>query len=267
MMTLVAFHSSFNLLGIFIFLPFLGVFARFLERRFLNKDHLIAEYIKNVPTSVPEAAIVALQQEVQHLVRRIFVMNLSMLKLKNESFHKESFYHLSPTDQYDNLKELEGEIAEFQLKIQQGALESDTAATLAQLTDAIRYAMSSAKGIKDIAHNITDFSKSANDDLNGLLQLIKQNQADYYNALLMVFQSQHPQHYFEKLSDLKKLSKVNYSQFLEKAYAIILSKRLTDIEISTLFNVNREIHSSNKSLVLGIKDLLLEQVQAKGFEF
>ena len=266
MMTLVAFHSSFNLLGIIIFLPFLGVFARFLEKRFLHIDHLIAQHITDVPASVPEAAVVALRQEIQHLVRRIFVMNTTMLKIENEVFKKEPFYQQSAIDQYDNLKELEGEITEFQIKIQQRALESDTAATLAQLTDAIRHAMSSAKGIKDIAHNINDFSRSVNDDLITLLVSIKQNQLDYYQSLWAIFQHQYPQHSFEKLNDLNAQSKQNYNEFLEKSYAIILSKRLTDIEISTVFNVNREIHSSNKSLVLAIKDLLLEDIQAKDFE-
>ena len=265
-MTLVAFHSSFNVLGILVFLPFLGIFARFLEKRFLKQDHLIAKHITEVPATVPEAAVVALHQEIQHLIQRIFVMNMAMLTIKNDTIQTEISDKLSPIEQYEQLKELEGEIVEFQIKIQQRPLEAEIAANLGQLIDAIRYAMSSAKGIKDIAHNITDFSKSANDDLNALLQVVKQNQIHYYQELWAVFQSQHPQHYFEKLSDLKKVSKVNYDKFLEKAYLIILSKRLTDIEISTIFNVNREIHSSNKALISAVKDLLLEDIQAKDFD-
>ena len=40
---------------------------------------------------------------------------------------------------------------------------------------------------------------------------------------------------------------------------------LTDLEISTLMNVNRELYNANRALVLAIKDLLLPKEQAESF--
>jgi len=56
-----------------MFLPFLGVFARFLERRFHRNDEIIAVYISQVPAKVPEAGVEAIRKEIGHLLQRIFI--------------------------------------------------------------------------------------------------------------------------------------------------------------------------------------------------
>jgi len=137
---------------------------------------------------------------------------------------------------------------------------------LRQSTHSIRQTMQAAKGLKDISHNIRDFEKSVNDDLIKLLEIIKKNQLAWYQSLYHTFRSDHPHIHFEGLADLKKQSKRNYDSFLEKTYQLVPQDRFTEVEISTLFNVNREIHAANKSLILAVKDLLLKQVQAKDFD-
>ena len=71
---------------------------------------------------------------------------------------------------------------------------------------------------------------------------------------------------FEELANLKKESKTSYNQFVEKSYRKVQKDRFTDLEISTLFNVNREIHAGNKALIMAVKDLLLQSRAAVDFE-
>lgn len=268
MMTLVAFHSSFNLIGIFLFFPFLGIFSRFLERRFLSDDTVVASFITKVPTKVPEAAIEALRNEIKHLIERVFMLHLTILELDKSSFSDlEKIRQLgNANEQYELIKELEGEVTEYFISIQNEKLEREDSAQIRQMIHSIRHSMSAAKGVKDIAHNILDFYKSANDDLVMLLNFIKKNQLDWYQSLYHIFKTNHPRIHFEGLADLRKQSKRHYKSFLEKTYPSIHENRFSDIEISTLFNVNREIHATNKALISAVKDLLLQEIQASDFD-
>ncbi len=270
LLTLVAFHSTFNLIGIILFLPFLGIFARFLGRRFLKDDEVIAHFITKVPAEVPEAGIEALNQEIRHLLQRVFVLNATILNLPKADFIKETWLkntaQLSILDQYESIKELEGEITEYFINVQNRRLEREDAKRLQQLSHAIRYAMTGVKSIKDIAHNIRDFERSVNDEIIALTHFIKTAETDFYQQLFHIFQSPKSKAHFEVLSDLKKQSKVSYTQFVEKGYRRVQKDRFSDLEISTLFNVNREIHSGNKALIMAVKDLVLRGKSAADFE-
>lgn len=267
--TLVAFHSSFNLAGVFLFFPFLGIFARFLEKRFDKKNQVIARFITQVPVEVPEAAIKALQEEIEHLLERVFRLNTTILGIDTHFLDKTKT-KIDPipntTTQYELIKELEGEITEFFIAIPPQKLNQEEAAQLRQLTHSIRYAMSAAKSLKDISHNFLAFSKSVNDDLLRLVTIVVDNQQDWYRALYHLFQTSYQQIHFEGLADLKVQSKKNYNAYLEKVYSQVPFNRFTEVETSTLFNVNREIHAANKAMILAIKDLVLQDVQAQDFD-
>lgn len=266
--TLVAFHSSFNLAGIFLFFPFLGIFARFLEKRFEKKNKVVGRFITQVPVEVPEAALKALKEEVEHLLERVFRLNTTILGVDSGFLDKTTDDTPLPDAkiQYELIKELEGEITAFFIKLPNQKLQPEESAQVRQLTQSIRYAMSTAKSLKDINHNFLAFSKSVNDDLLQLVNILVDNQQEWYATLYHLFKTNYQQIHFEGLADLKVKSKQNYNVFLEKVYYQVPFNRLTDVEISTLFNINREIHAANKAMILAIKDLVLQEVQAQDFD-
>jgi len=53
---------------------------------------------------------------------------------------------------------------------------------------------------------------------------------------------------------------------MDRVYRKIPKDHFTDFEISTLLNVNREIHASNKALLSAMKDYLLQANQAVVFD-
>ena len=116
--SLVAFHSLFNLFGILLFLPFIGLFARFLENKF-NQNTSIAQFIKNVPPEVPEIGIEALQKEIHHLLNRIFQLNFNILSIESLPIQQFDEDNTANTiKKYENIKELEGELVEFYVNLQ-----------------------------------------------------------------------------------------------------------------------------------------------------
>ncbi len=271
LLSLVAFHSTFNLLGIIIFLPFLKIFARFLNKRFTKGELHVTTFINNVPVEVPEVAIEALRKEVRHLISRIFYLHLNILDINNAPFQiggKKDHYSSDDSiiEQYAVVKELEGELVAFYVKVQNQQLDSDTSVKLKQLILAIRYAMTAAKSMKDINHNMEVFNRSVNDEQLKLTGTLKIQQEVLYLELFRIFESKSPELFFEDLSNLKSKSKKHYNLFLDMAYQSVHQNKLSDIEISTLFNVNREVHNANKSLILAIKEVTLDDIRATDFD-
>ena len=99
-----------------------------------------------------------------------------------------------------------------------------------------------------------------------MTNFLKDAQLLFYRQLYHIFTSPRSKAHFEELADLKKQSKANYTHFVEKGFRRVQKDRFSDLEISTLFNVNREIHSGNKALIMAVKDLLLQGKSAADFE-
>ena len=70
--SLVAFHSLFNLLGLCLFVPFIGPFAGWLQQRFDGRAGAgRAEPSKASVVSVSDAAIGAVEAETANLIERV----------------------------------------------------------------------------------------------------------------------------------------------------------------------------------------------------
>ncbi len=67
-MGLALFHTIFNVLGVFIFFPFIGLLARFLFRIFPDHKEVLTVYLNNTPVEVIDAAAAALRKEILHLL-------------------------------------------------------------------------------------------------------------------------------------------------------------------------------------------------------
>jgi phosphate:Na+ symporter len=275
LLALVLFHSGFNVIGIIITFPFLGVFARFLENRFKKEDDFACSYINKVNTEVPEAAIAALRNEVKGVIECVFILHLKILQIKVDLFtfnkvrinkHKNLLAaEVEYQPIYEIIKKLEGEIVPFYLEIQNEKLENEESNTLNQLIHAIRNAMMAAKGLKDIAHNVMGFEKSANDRKIALFELLKGRLNEFYLNLHHLFISKNEAIYFESLSDGILENQNIYDQFLKETYQQITRNELSENDISTLLNVNREVYNANRALILALKDVLLSTQQADSF--
>ncbi len=79
---LVAFHCLFNLLGILLFLPFIGVLSRWLEGRLIAEEYALLRHVKRSDASVPEAAIENLSRETFRLIDQAAALNQVSLGLR-----------------------------------------------------------------------------------------------------------------------------------------------------------------------------------------
>ena len=273
---LVAFHSLFNLLGILMFLPGIGLLSRRLSRMFTEDEAPLLRHIKPSDAAVPEAAVESITRETMRLIDQAAALNQISFKLPADY----SFYD-SKTDRsgvtvferdpdydqcYADLKQLEGEILRHALALQSSPLEPAESARLGQLIPAIRNGVHAAKSIKDTSDDLRLFRSSVNDRFNAYFDQFREVAREFYEALDGLRKLDLPNVRFEALVELKYKSEMLYRRMHKRIYGEVSRGELSEVEISTLLNVNRELYSSHHSLLSALADALLDMESASDFE-
>jgi len=257
---LVAFHSLFNLFGLFIFLPFTKQFAAFLENWIKEDEQQIQRFIHTVPENITDAALEALTQETQHLLTLVTQLDLRFLRFSPEIINDESnlpkvLTSASNLEYYIAIKKLEGEIVNYALKIQIENPDEKIAHTVDKLTSAVRSGIYSAKSLKDIDQNIETFHIIDNDIITRYFEELKNaSQQIFTSVYALLMTSSDLEFLDEELTSLQEKSQAFHNEFADKIYNKMSGKQLTSLDLSTLLNVNKEIQTSEIAL---IKSLVL----------
>jgi phosphate:Na+ symporter len=259
-MALVVFHSTFNLMGIILFLPFTNSFAHFLENRFKADDHIISKYIKQVTAEVPEAALEALGNEANDLLQQVVSLHRNAFGPERSIFDNMRF---SFKAQYYSLKHLEGEMFNFYTNLQQQQLTNEEASRLHQLILVMRYALHAAKGIKDIEPNLQEFYDSTKNELNELYEHFKQSNTVFVNEVKRMQEKKSSD--LEDMMELLKLIESDYDNILHELNDHRYGKKLAEMDISTALTVNREMYSAHRSLLYAMVNYYLESSVAREF--
>jgi phosphate:Na+ symporter len=273
---LVAFHSVFNLMGLILFLPFIPMISRQLGRRFRDRDISLLRHIAVSDAAVPEAAIEKLGRETYRLIDQAAALNQISFGIAP----KHSFYE-SDEDRrdvavfgedpdygecYAEIKQLEGEILAFAMKMQSERLDADESARLGQIIPAIRNAVHAAKNIKDTHHDLHSFRESVDDRFNAFFGRFRSSLERFYFSLDGLRKATTASHAFELLVDLKNFNESLHAAMHTEIYLEIGHGQLEEEQISTLLNVNREVYLSNQSLLEAIADAVLDPDSARDYE-
>ena len=270
---LVAFSSLINLFSIIIFLPFLDYFVWVLEKLIKETNSSIAAFIGEASIRDTETALDLFQKETAYFINNCMLFNLALFKIDttlfqdnlsfNDSNDKRRFYTKSSEEKYEFLKKLQGEIhvlyVDLRLKLQ-----GEQSVKINRLISSVRSAMYSVKSIKDIGTNISNLQNSSKDikfefflqhkieieklykELNGFMKL---NHTGSFEALKAAF------------NDIEH----NYSLALNDFYSNAQKAPISDLDITTAINFNRELFTSNKAILMSVKDFILGEKQAEEF--
>ena len=261
------FHTLFNLLGVLLFLPFVNPLAHFLEQRFEQPKASANAYLDQVTSQIPEAALAALRKEVFRLLGLAIYLNLKVLKLARADVKHQieevigqplpKLLQRSYAEGYQFVKQLEGEMLKFYTEIQKKTLEDDESQQLHHLIQTIHNVMHSVKGMKDIEHDLNDFENTGKKYYLTLIDDFRNAAWQLYKALLETIQAPNKTLSLEELSGWRVLIQKNYDKLLRTIYQSVDKKILDEIEISTILNVNRELYSSHKAMILAVNELLV----------
>ena len=270
---LVAFSTLINLLAIVVFLPVLDSFTKFLERFFKNTDGSVAVFIKHASIEEPETALDLFQRETKYFIHNSMLYNLELfgintVSLKENSIFKDinerkKYHQKTGEEKYQFLKELQGELHVFYLKLRT-KLQDNKQVELNQMISAVRSSMHAVKSVKDIGTNILDLKNSSKDiKYNFFLHHKKEIENLYLqlNAILL----QDKKTNFEELQNIFNTIQSNYSSALNNFYTEVQKTAIEDIDITTVINFNRELFTSNKAILMAIKEIVLDEKLANDF--
>lgn len=267
---LVAYHSLFNLLGIALFLPCIPPLARFLERRFQVEDREdSARFISKVDTGVHEAALEALENETEFLLGEALLTNrkaVGVHELLSAEQRARSYVARRGYEQgYAFIKRIEGDIHQFALKLQAEKLEPGAADRLNHLLAAVRNGVHSTKSTRDVRHDLHEFERSVSDYLAEFRERLRADLGSFYARLEEAATLSQPDAISEMFLYLTHDNNQLHDKLHDEIRHEAVRLELTDTEVSTLFNVNREIYNSNRELILAFKDYVLPPRDADVF--
>jgi phosphate:Na+ symporter len=244
---LVMFHSMFNLLGLFLFLPFIRNFAGLLSRRFVQEPAPVTRYIHAVPENVPDVAVPALASEVARLIRKAVSHNRATLEMFTE--HSEA----DPEElqqRYRVIKRLDGQVLQYSHAVQTGSLSEPESAAIDSLLRATRDATYAAKSIKDIRHNLLEFDRDGNIAVVRLLQERLHLQSRILDQIDQLAAQISPDSFSAEESErLLDLAQKNHDHFQLHQQQALAMREIDDFQASTLLNINRELYTAVSNLL------------------
>jgi len=273
---LVAFHSLFNLIGLLLFAPFTAAFARRLQGLFPQNIPHEASYLGEVGTGVSEAAVAAAERETSLLMARTvrlitlaYEPPLAAPSGQSPMPHRRSITQKQerPFDElYRATKTLEGELVSFTIKLQAGRLDVDESARLGQLLSAAREAIHSAKSIKNIRHNLLDLGQPGSTINDEYGAAFRESGAGFLHDLYRLRGPHDDKVEFEELAAMLKSVQSRHDALHDAIYAGVRSNRISQTEVSSLLNVNREILMSFRALIFSLGNYFLDASSADDLE-
>jgi phosphate:Na+ symporter len=274
LLALVSFSSLLNLAGILLFIPILTPYSNWLVRLFPRGNDCKSAYLQHPENCDAESAEALLKKEAGYFIYNAIHLNTTLLNIATEAalripayedLHEKTNYTSLPADEkYNWVKEHHGEIQSAYLIFTNKHYQGNDLA-LSLYISAVRNAMHAAKSMKDIYHNINHLSRSSK---SLKFDFFLQYQLETLNLFrkLVSWLSQLEKPSYEELLSIYNLLEKNYQDALNRFYKEASDTILDDMEITTLLNFNREGFSANRSLLMALKDLLLNASSAHDFD-
>lgn len=271
-MALAAFHMLFNLVGLVVFFPFIGMLARLVDRMFKEKTISVSRFIQAAPAEVPEAGIAALHNEVQYLIRLSTEYVLREFSIDPEPILPDQkdpngspipLSSLKLPELYDRIKLLQDQVFEYGASIQKYELNEQEAKELARALHAARYAVAAAKSTKDIRHNLEELDEEEN---RNIMLGFKKRLHSFAMELSEVIQQSDPTGVSQKLHTLQQRLRDDERKFVDQITSRLNSGIVNAQSISAFLAVNRGLTLAGRQSLLAVKDLVLSEQAAEEFD-
>lgn len=260
---LVAFHSLFNLLGLLIFLPLLKPFSNWISQRFLSAaevDHPLAGQL----AAVPDAALVAVGRVLCDMRLNSVVLGLHGFRLRPEPLQltnplqdelTDCFQHrINPEQRYKQIKQQESDLLAFSFDLQEQSLNSDQVIQLECYIREARALVYSSKTLKDIREDLVSLRHSSQPEVLALYKQHRNFMKLTYRRYLPFAAATLPGALDrETLKQLLNDNENHYKDANDNVHNMASNDVVSGAALSTMLNVNREIHHAIKNTLLALE--------------
>lgn len=270
---LVVFHSLFNLLGIFVFIPLLDPLTKLLT--VLAPERPVGElatiYIQKVSSSVSDGAIVAVRRELTRMLFTALRLNMHCFRIharavfdpRSEEIAGEPLRYVTRYEQdYKRLKQAESEVLGYTYAVQRTAKEDLDLERVTQLNHAVRNVTYAAKFIKDIRHHLDDYSVHPSGTLHDLYTSFCQYVTANYRGLAVLTAHSNPTTVAVEYHQLARQIRRGYEWYLNEIYTVVGADKHLNQEIANLLNVNRAAYVSTTALLEAVR--VLQDIEEDG---
>lgn len=237
---LVAFHTTMNILGVALFLPFVGRLSSQLERMFQEPDRRVCRFLDDVDSTISDAAVRALEREAHRIVGLVVECNWQLLDTDQGRYAFARDY----SEDYQLIKELEGEILAYALSIDRSQLTEVEQRRLENALVAVRGSVVSLKTFKEASHDLAQLDEADAE----LLPLIRNGQQTFYKVLAEALNVVDDGSLGAEAPRLDELCDDLHVQVHNYIMSGIRVGRVGELMTSTALNVNRLLFHSNQSL-------------------
>jgi len=270
---LALFHTIFNIIGVILFFPFIGLLSDLLYKVYPDRKVILTVYINNTPTEVVEAATSALRKEIIHLLHEGQLYGLRLLHIDRQLVFAEPL----PLEQgarkrltferlYEKIKLLHAEIFAYYSKLQSQKLEEAEAKELERMIYASRNIMNSIKNFKGVRYDLEEFNGSESVYLNDQYNIFRKRLLKLYHAMkALQNQENREEQYHALLKAFVKIEEADKTCINETLKAVA-GGRIQELQISSMLLVNRLFTQACRLQIFSLKDLLLTQDQINNFD-
>tara|TARA_R110001583_G_C5653169_1_gene408906 strand:- start:1527 stop:3302 length:1776 start_codon:yes stop_codon:yes gene_type:complete len=278
---LALFHTTFNVIGVIIMIPFIKKLETFLIRIFkekVNKDIDEPKYLNEAVLKFPSSSISALVKETKYLYKNAVFeivahgLNIhrediiSDLKIKKVIQKSAKDMHIDVENlYYKKFKTIYGEILRYAATAQNELkLTKKQNDSLTEIKIANRKMVEIIKDVRELNKNLT---LSLNLDNKYLLNEYNGFRKKVTKVLRIIYlfrTEEKTDKYAEKLAELKKQAKEHIRQSNKSIDKLIRKNLITPEMASSLFNDNTNVNDMIKKLIevaellYGYKDSLFE---------
>jgi phosphate:Na+ symporter len=268
-MGLAMFHTIFNLMGVVLFMPFLPLFAKLLEKAVPDKRIDVSLFISKTTPDVPEAAVESMRQEARGLLQRTMEHNMEVLRIDpklvftvsgNDSRAEKSTLE----QQYVRIKGIQAEVYAFASQVQGQEMSEDEATLLNRLLSAVRFAVSSAKTLKDVKRDMEELEDAENPHLNDRYADFRRKLIEHYMKLEQVLREE--QGNLPRLIKAMKRVMAEDTQLMQETMHGLKDRHFAAEHVSVLLSANRAFTLSARQMLLAVKEMKLSAHDAGLFE-
>ncbi len=270
LLQLVSFSTLINLMGLCLFLPFLNSLSNFLLRFFKDTHEGATLFIDNANKDEPQSSLDLFEKEAEFLLYETILFNASLFEIKPKTNGlqaafdatnlKRHFYTKTDQEKFTLLKQIQGALQALYLQLDFSS-KSPEQLHLNQLNSSVRNAINSANELQGMLSNLSNLKRSSKDiKFNLFLQHQKETEMLYNKLLQILFEKKSSQ--FDTLKLMLTQTQNNYSNSINSFYKQARTALLDESDLSVVVNFNHALFTSNKALIMSVKDLLLTPAES-----
>ncbi|WP_143026607.1 Na/Pi cotransporter family protein [Ferrimonas sediminum] len=245
---LVVFHSLFNLLGVVLVYPFMGMLARLLRRFFRTPSPAMDRMLMDIPPEKVVLATLAIDRALQECCLLALKVNNRVLKLPVASSVTPLFQAETPAsfdEEYAALRDREGQLSEFILDVLAHAQDKQKAG-LRDALKLLRHIGYAAKAVKDIKGDLQQAGLSGDKSVVRFKRDRTLQEQQRLERIAQWLTAPPEEIDIGRLHALQEQARADHLAFIDRVYTWIQQDEIEGETFIVLTNISKHLLNMNK---------------------